>query len=221
MSAARLDHLVIGAASLEEGARYISETLGVDIPRGGEHSRMGTHNLLMRLGDGVYLEVIAVNPTAAAPNRPRWFGLDDPYVRAVLVQGPRLLTWVVRVGGIGEYRGLPYLGASVFERMSRDDLEWWISVSCDGGLYANGLLPLVIEWESENHPSLSMVDQGCRLRSLDLYHPNPPWLVSQLTPLQLQEPPKVHGIAVTKHPYLAVTLDTPQGARVLESFGTD
>lgn len=28
--------------------------------------------------DGMYLEVIAVDPDAPAPTRPRWFSLDDP-----------------------------------------------------------------------------------------------------------------------------------------------
>ena len=30
--------------------------------RGGKHVAMGTHNSLLRLGDGVYLEVIAIDP---------------------------------------------------------------------------------------------------------------------------------------------------------------
>ena len=43
---------------------------------GGEHPRMGTHNLLLRLGDSVFLEVLSPNPDAPPPSRPRWFGLD-------------------------------------------------------------------------------------------------------------------------------------------------
>lgn len=37
---------------------------------------MGTHNLMLRLGDSSYLEIIAINPAAPAPGRPRWFALD-------------------------------------------------------------------------------------------------------------------------------------------------
>ena len=82
-----LDHLVVGAASLEQGVTYIQEQLGVAIPKGGEHPLMGTHNHLMQLGNDVFLEVIAVNPDAPTPDRPRWYGLDDPFVRGRARQG--------------------------------------------------------------------------------------------------------------------------------------
>src|SRR5690606_1679690 len=59
---------------------------------GGEHPRMATHNRLLRLGDTLYLEVIAPNPAAPAPGRPRWFGLDGLGPQSP----PSLATWVVR-----------------------------------------------------------------------------------------------------------------------------
>jgi hypothetical protein len=37
---------------------------------------MGTHNRLLKLGEGFYLELIAIDPQAPPPGRPRWFGLD-------------------------------------------------------------------------------------------------------------------------------------------------
>ena len=91
----RLDHLVVAAASLEEGRAYVADRLGVDVPVGGEHRMMGTHNRVMTLGDGVYLEIIAINPELDAPDVPRWFGLDDPAVRVSIAASPRLLTWAV------------------------------------------------------------------------------------------------------------------------------
>jgi len=61
-----LDHLVIAASSLEQGVDYVRKMLGVDIPFGGVHSAMGTHNHLMQLGNSVFLEVIAINNEIAA-----------------------------------------------------------------------------------------------------------------------------------------------------------
>ena len=58
----RLDHIVIAAASLAQGGDFLRELLGVDIPAGGAHDAMGTHNLLMQLGEDRYLEVIAIDP---------------------------------------------------------------------------------------------------------------------------------------------------------------
>ncbi|MEE8364674.1 MAG: VOC family protein [Gammaproteobacteria bacterium] len=43
--------MVIAADSLEQGVDYVRSTLGVDIPRGGVHQTMGTHNHLMQLGN--------------------------------------------------------------------------------------------------------------------------------------------------------------------------
>lgn len=44
----RIDHLVIGAADLTQGIDYVNECLGVDIPYGGAHEKMGTHNHLLQ-----------------------------------------------------------------------------------------------------------------------------------------------------------------------------
>ena len=79
MSAAcEFDHLIIGAHTLEQGAAYIEELLGVKPQAGGRHAAMGTHNMLLRLGARAYLEIIAIDPAGETPQRPRWFGLDDP-----------------------------------------------------------------------------------------------------------------------------------------------
>ena len=46
---------------------------------------MGTHNRVLGMAGGMYLEVIAIDPDAAA--RPRWFGLDEPAMRERLRGG--------------------------------------------------------------------------------------------------------------------------------------
>ena len=46
------DHLTVAALTLEQGIAYVQRALGVAIPPGGTHPLMGTHNHLMRLGDG-------------------------------------------------------------------------------------------------------------------------------------------------------------------------
>src|SRR5439155_21485872 len=74
---ASLDHLTVAALSLEQGVAYVHRALGVVAPPGGSHPLMATHNHLMQLGDGVFLEIIAPDGRAA-PQRTRWFGLDDP-----------------------------------------------------------------------------------------------------------------------------------------------
>ncbi len=72
-----IDHLVIVATDLDTGCAFVTDALGVALQPGGVHSRMGTHNRLLHLGPGLYLEVIAVDPSAIRPDRARWFGLDQ------------------------------------------------------------------------------------------------------------------------------------------------
>ena len=59
---AAFDHLVVAAATLEQGEKHIEALLGVRPQRGGKHVAMGTHNSLLKLGSKSFLEVIAVDP---------------------------------------------------------------------------------------------------------------------------------------------------------------
>src|SRR4051794_22010223 len=91
-----LDHITVAAQTLEQGVEHVRQCLGVVVPPGGQHPLMGTHNCLMRLGDDLFLEIIAPDPDAS-PQRTRWFELDDPGMRGRLSRSPQLVTWVVRV----------------------------------------------------------------------------------------------------------------------------
>ena len=71
----QLDHLAITCASLEDGTAWAEERLGVPLEPGGRHDRFGTHNRLISLGPGLYLEVIAPEP-GTTPAVPRWFDLN-------------------------------------------------------------------------------------------------------------------------------------------------
>lgn len=57
-----LDHITVVARSLDEGVAHVCDALGIKMPSGGAHPAMGTHNRLMALGPGFFLEVIAVDP---------------------------------------------------------------------------------------------------------------------------------------------------------------
>jgi hypothetical protein len=50
-----LDHITVTALSLEAGAELVAQSLGVTPQAGGEHPRMATHNLLLRLGQATFL----------------------------------------------------------------------------------------------------------------------------------------------------------------------
>src|SRR3989442_252838 len=100
MVRAVLDHLVVAAATLEQGEDYVETRLGARPLRGGRHVAMGTHNSLLKLGEKTYLEVIAIDPDGIAPGRARWFGLDTAALRAEVHEAPRLIHLVARTDGI-------------------------------------------------------------------------------------------------------------------------
>lgn len=140
---------------------------------------MGTHNRVMSLGEGTYLELIAIDPDAPAPTRPRWFDLDNHWLRSCLIDGPHLITWVARVPSLS---GLQF-DVGTWGRplsMERDSLRWLITVPDDGRLPGAGLLPTLIEWQSQP-PVAAMPDYSIRLKSLTLRHPASAWLSSRLS----------------------------------------
>lgn len=167
---ARVDHLVVHAATLDEGAAWCERTLGVAPQPGGRHPTMGTHNLLLALGSGAYLEIIAVDAAAKPPPHARWFAMDDPARRSHLQHGPALVHFVVNTPDIAAaLRQCPYdLGAA--REATRGALRWKISLRNDGALHEDGLIPTLIEWCGA-HPSAGMPPSGLGLRALNFEHP--------------------------------------------------
>lgn len=60
-----LDHLVVMADTLAQGAAWCEAVLGITSGPGSEHPQMGTHNRLFRINSAAfpyaYLEIIAIN----------------------------------------------------------------------------------------------------------------------------------------------------------------
>lgn len=216
---ATLDHLVVAAASLEQGAAWCERTLGVAPGPGGRHARMGTHNRLLRLSTAAfpdcYLEIIAIDPAAAAPPHPRWFGLDAPGLQATLATQPRLIHAVARTRQLEPHRHAligcgvdPGEPLAMSRAASGGELRWQILVRADGALLAAGALPTLIEWQGA-HPAAAMPASGVTLRSLALGGlPQPVREALALDGVEMADPAA---------PALRAVLDTPRGLVTLES----
>jgi len=162
-----LDHITVVADSLEQGAAYVREHLGVSAQLGGEHPKMGTHNLLLKLGNELFLEIIAINPQSKAPKQSRWFGLDTLKGRV-----PRLATWVIGTKDIQSDLTKSPLELGKATEITRGELTWKISIGNDGELILDGAYPSLIEWPTGVHPASGMKDLGCSLLSLEVHHPD-------------------------------------------------
>ena len=176
----QLDHIVIAASSLDQGVNWFKQRTGILMPSGGFHPLMGTHNHLMQIGNNAFLEIIAIDPDAPAPQRPRWYGLDDPLVRRSLQQ-PRLLTWVANTTSLDQLLQNTRIYHGDALKVTRGDLSWRLTVPQDGSMPNGGLLPSLIQWNPPGTPCAGMSDLECRLTGLTVSHPYPEWYRLHLT----------------------------------------
>lgn len=199
----RLDHLVVRAERLEDGVASVERALGVELEPGGRHDAMGTHNRLLSLGPEEYLEVIAIDPGAAPPGRPRWYGLD------AFAGPPALGAWAVRVGDLDVALARAHDGVGEPLAVERGALRWRMAVPPSGALPLQGLHPALLQWETP-HPAPKLNDLGCRLRRLVLCSPDPEATRSALSALGDDR------LAIEPGgPSIRAEIDTPSGPRTL------
>ncbi len=213
----RLDHIVIAARTLDEGANYVRRLLGVEIPDGGRHEIMGTHNRVMSLGAGVYLEVIAVNPEMRPPAYPRWFGLDDPHIQQTLHRGPALLTWAVNTDDLDSLVRNSAVSLGEVKPAQRDNLRWKAALTEDGRMPGAGFVPLCIQWQVDFHPSQFMHNPGCSINSLTLYHAKYHWLANALESIGANNLVTIKPLAENKPAYMELDLTCPRGNVLISS----
>ena len=227
---AQIDHLVIGATSLDEGVDWCERTLGITPGPGGEHPLMGTHNRLFSIATAqypkTYFEIIAINKGAAhayIQGAKRWFDLDNSALQRQFEQnGPQLIHFVVStprasiavdaLSQLGVDRG-ELLQAS---RMTASGLlSWQITVRKDGQRLMNGALPTLIEW-GEVHPVDAMPASGATLESLSVSLANPAELRAAYSAIGLKDVTLIdQPDEVSAH--LIAKLQTPLGLVTLKS----
>lgn len=197
-----LDHLAVAGETLEEASAYVEEALGVPLQPGGEHAVFGTHNRLLGLADGLYLEAIALNPPAEPQRRPCWFDLDR------FSGAPRISNWICRCTDLPQHLAQAPSGAGELVALTRGDLTWDMAVPATGILPYDNMFPALMEWHSD-HPAPRLQQQGCQLRHLTISHPQAAGLKQALpmTDARLQYEVGPKGFEAE--------FDTPHGRRLL------
>ena len=211
---AEIDHIVLGASSLDVGADWVEHHLGVRPQQGGVHEGFGTHNMLLGLGAACYLEVIAPDPNQPAPPHPRPFDLDDPGVRTMLEAEPRLLAWVARTPVFDAVVARLGPRAGEVKEMRRGDLHWRMAFPPQRQDLDN-LVPALIQWNGTGASS-RLKDSKCRLKALESEHPEDVSVRAALAERGLEEVLKVRR---SPYPRLLAHLVRPDGAEVTFSSG--
>ena len=231
----QIDHLVVMAASLDEGVQWCEDTLGITPGPGGEHEKYGTHNRLFKIASPqfplAYFEIIAINPLAVIPKRaqvPRWFDMDNRTLQKAVAQGPRLVHFVSSTEDVKAARHV--LRTQGIERgqvvhasrkSSKGTLNWQITVREDGERLFNGCLPTLIQWGKPEatdplrlHPRNSLPRSGVTLQSLTVSHPSGAKLQAAFDAIGL-----AHIAIETGPANLVASLQTPKGLVQLQSLG--
>ena len=147
----KIDHFAVSGMKLEEATEYVESTLGFKMEKGGKHKLFGTHNNLLGLKDGLYIEAIAVDPAVKNLNFSRWFNLDNFY------GDPKLTNWICNCENINQCILDFDVDVGDILKIKRDKLNWKMTVKNDGLLPFNNTFPAIIEWGYKTiHPSKSL-----------------------------------------------------------------
>ncbi|MEM6680867.1 MAG: VOC family protein [Pseudomonadota bacterium] len=203
-AAATLDHIVLGVPDLESGIAYVEDKLGVRAAFGGIHPDIGTHNALLSLGDGVYLEIAAIAPNVAAPPN------DFTDILGTLTQ-PRIISWALSSRDIAHHRqialdaGLPMgdLKDGSRAKPNGDVLRWRLTQPMPKPL--GGTVPFLIDWGETPHPSKAAPAAGAFV-ALRFAVPEPTALQTGFTALGLP-----YDVTSAPEPQMTATIKTAHG----------
>jgi glyoxalase-like protein len=197
-----VDHVILGIADLDDGVREFEKLTGVKPAFGGQHPGVGTHNALVALGDGSYLELIAPQPGVTPSER---------WSRLVGIGQLTPVGWAVRTSDLDmlratlEQTGIETMVPRNGSRARPDGLMLkWRSADITAPQMA--FAPFFIEWgKSSAHPSTTS-PEGCRLDAVEIRDPEPAVLTRLVNALGL-------NAKVTERPEstIIITLECPRG----------
>jgi catechol 2,3-dioxygenase-like lactoylglutathione lyase family enzyme len=157
-----VDLVTLGVPDLDAALDRMEARTGVRPAYGGVHPTRATHNAVLALGDGAYLEILAARPgLQTAENAP----LRD-------LKKPTVLWWGVRVADVAAARrdleaaGLPTTAPAAGSRISPDGatLRW----ETFNLVHAPDGAPFFIAWAAGVPHPAATAPTGCRLRTLSV-----------------------------------------------------
>lgn len=209
MPTRRIDHIVYAVPDLAAACQHIEDDWGIRPRIGGRHLTQGTQNALLNLGQGCYLEILALDPSNQAIAAPRWMGID-------LIDAPLISRWALRSSDLKADQTVlrayhPEMGTrSSGERQTTqgDVLRWKMILPLANPEVE--LVPFMVDWRSSHAHPCDQLPAGCQLRALHLYHPAPASLTAVLHQLGDDR-----SVQLAAQPRMVIDVETPNGLRQL------
>lgn len=162
----QLDHLVYAGPDLAALTDALSGRHGLLAMPGGRHPAQGTHNALLGLDGGSYLELLAPDPD----------GKEGDWARSIAsLDGPAMHAWCLRVddaGVVAAALGDAGLGSRRLPgsrtRPDGSTLRWELVFAEGAGF--GGLMPFFVDWQGSVHPAAEL-PLAARFIGLELRHP--------------------------------------------------
>ena len=164
----KLDHIVFGSSTLQEGTEFVENILQAKLSDIGYHKDMGTHNRVIRISERVYLEVIAIDPEKINFNNRKWFNLDNSKLQSKLKKSPQVIGYVIENDDVSITKYY-----DPFFESSRDIYKWQFAMPTlknnilDSEIIEAGMMPSLISWKSDK-PVYQMKKNQFELISLEI-----------------------------------------------------
>lgn len=201
-----IDHIVYCVPDLKNAMAALERQLGVAPVYGGRHQSQGTHNALLDLGLGCYLEILAVDLENKEMTDNRWMGIDliiKPAVTRWALKSENLNDDQVHLNAYNDQLGIVSEGARLTSTGTQ--LVW--SMILPQAEPRVELIPFMVDWSSsDTHPTEALT-KGCRLTEINLSGPTNPSLAKCLNSLLNQ----AYQIPHAEEPSLSITIEGRYG----------
>lgn len=200
----KIDHVILGINDLQRGVDEFSRLTGVRPAFGGAHPGRGTHNAIASLGDGTYVEILAVNPAEPRP-------ANDPMAGLAAMTSLTPIGWALSAADLGglkkqaEAAGIAMTQVSPGARKLPDGstLEWMtVGVTQP----AHDWAPFFIQWTNPALQPARTAPGGCTLTSVTLADPSPDALKTLFSAVGLDM-----AITQSEKGRMTVTMQCPKG----------
>jgi imidazolonepropionase-like amidohydrolase len=211
---AQMDHILLGASDLERAMIEFERVTGVRPQYGGKHP-FGTHNALVSLGNGLYIELIALQPGAKPPPFfPQLAALENltqnltPIGWAASITAPQQTRQ--RLDSEGLHIGEARAGSRI--KPGGTTLQWEV-FELERQLRG---APLFISWAPDSvHPSTTS-PTGCKLQSFTIATPERDMVSRLVSILEISIP-----VLQAPTERFTLALDCPKGKVVFETVAHD